>query len=85
MGTTGIIIVIAFVVLFVIGIRRTFKIILFLLAIVLALYFFKPEVLGDWFGKKNVEKVEKSIKKGTEKAKKSTQELGDKIGDAVEK
>jgi len=85
MSTTAIIIIGIFVVLFVIGIRRTFKYILLVCGILVALYFFSPNTLGEWFGEKNVKKVEKSIKEGTEKAKKSTQELGDKIGEAIEK
>lgn len=53
--------------------------------ILLGIYFTKPEILYDWFGKENVEKVEKKAKEGTQDLKDVTNEVGNKVGKAVDK
>jgi len=54
--------------------KRLVVILFIAAAVILGIYFTKPEILYDWFGKDNVDKVEVVVKDKTEEAQEVVKE-----------
>ena len=64
--------------------KSLFKYILIAALVLVGIYFVKPELLNDWFGKENVEKVEQTVKDTGEELKPHVKEGVKKIGEALD-
>jgi hypothetical protein len=64
--------------------KRLFAVAFVAVLVLLGIYFTKPEILYDWFGKDNVEKVETKVKDGSEELKEKSRESADKAIEALD-
>lgn len=54
--------------------KRLFGLLIIAVIVILGIYFVKPTILYDWFGKENVDRVENVVKKESEVLQEKTKE-----------
>lgn len=63
--------------------KRIFTILFIIILLILGLYFVEPEILNDWFGEENVQKVEKIVQDESAKLKEKTKETTINVLDSI--
>ncbi len=64
--------------------KRLFAVLVIAVLVLLGIYFTNPEILYEWFGKSNVQKIEVKVKEGGEELKEVTNDVGNKVGESVD-